>query len=144
MRVRIGTRQLLSLLTLAQVFLDNGALVPAHLLFYPGHLRLSVSSEELGDFNASLMCQTTGLPEGVELLHVGLNIHFLVQALRVIRTPEVAIEITPSTEKTQMAFRFNVLPANESITLAPIVLREAPGDGATDFIHVIMPMHLGS
>jgi len=82
----------------------------------PGSVTISGQSEETG-FNQTDIDATV---EGSQLL-IAFNVKFLREVLEVIKTPNVALETTQDT--------------------APGVLRPVGDD---DFLHVIMPMHLGS
>jgi DNA polymerase-3 subunit beta len=82
----------------------------------PGLVDISGQSEETG-FNQT---QVDASIEGPELL-IAFNVRFLREVLDVIKTPNVALETTLDT--------------------APGVIRPVGEDG---FLHVIMPMHLGS
>jgi DNA polymerase-3 subunit beta len=82
----------------------------------PGNVMISGQSEETG-FNQTEIDATI---EGSELL-IAFNVKFLREVLEVIKTPNVALETTQDT--------------------SPGVLRPVGDD---NFLHVIMPMHLGS
>jgi DNA polymerase-3 subunit beta len=58
--------------------------------------------------------------DGTPLL-IAFNVRFLREVLEVVRTPEIALETTVDT--------------------APGIIRPV---GDENFLHVIMPMHLGS
>ena len=62
--------------------------------------------------------------EGPALL-VAFNVRFLREVLDVIKTPNVALETTTDTSPG---------------VIRPVGAQEGQGD----FLHVIMPMHLGS
>jgi DNA polymerase-3 subunit beta len=85
----------------------------------PGSVEISGQSEETG-FNQNVVEATI---EGPALL-IAFNVRFLREVLDVIRTPNVALEVNTDT-----------LPG----VLRPV---GAP-DGQGEFLHVIMPMHLG-
>lgn len=86
----------------------------------PGTVEISGQSEETG-FNQNVVDATI---EGPPLL-IAFNVRFLREVLDVIRTPNVVLETTAET--------------------SPGVLRPVGGqDGQGDFLHVIMPMHLGN
>lgn len=82
----------------------------------PGKVEISGQSEETG-FNQT---EVDASVEGPELL-VAFNVRFLREVLEVIKTPNVALETTVDT--------------------SPGILRPV---GEDNFLHVIMPMHLGS
>jgi len=86
----------------------------------PGTVEISGQSEETGH-NQNIVDATI---EGSPLL-IAFNVRFLREVLEVIKTPNVALETSTST--------------------SPGVVRPvgAP-DGQDEFIHVIMPMHLGN
>lgn len=81
----------------------------------PGELEISATSEETGK-NETVVEATV---DGSGVL-IAFNVKFLREALEVIKTPDVALELSAAN--------------------APGVLR-AVGDES--FLHVIMPMHLG-
>jgi DNA polymerase-3 subunit beta len=78
---------------------------------------ISGQSEETGSNQTEIDASI----DGKELL-IAFNVRFLREVLEVINTPEVALETTSDT--------------------APGVIRPVGGD--EKFLHVIMPMHLGS
>lgn len=82
----------------------------------PGTVEISGQSEETG-YNQNVVDASI---EGPTLL-IAFNVRFLREVLDVIKTPNVALETTADT--------------------APGVLRPV---GEDNFLHVIMPMHLGS
>jgi DNA polymerase-3 subunit beta len=82
----------------------------------PGSVMISGQSEETG-FNQTEIDATV---EGPQLL-IAFNVKFMREVLEVIKTPNVALETTQDT--------------------SPGVLRPV---GDENFLHVIMPMHLGS
>jgi len=86
----------------------------------PGTVEISGQSEETGH-SQNVVDATI---EGSQLL-IAFNVRFLREVLEVIKTPNVALETSTQT--------------------SPGVIRPvgAP-DGQGEFIHVIMPMHLGS
>ena len=86
----------------------------------PGTVEISGQSEETG-FNQNVVDASI---EGPELL-IAFNVRFLREVLDVVRTPNVALETTSDT--------------------SPGVVRPIGGPANdSDFLHVIMPMHLGS
>jgi DNA polymerase-3 subunit beta len=82
----------------------------------PGNVMISGQSEETG----SNQTEIDATVEGTKLL-IAFNVKFLREVLEVIKTPNVALETTQDT--------------------SPGVLRPV---GEDNFLHVIMPMHLGS
>jgi DNA polymerase III subunit beta len=86
----------------------------------PGTVEISGQSEETG-YNQNVVDATI---EGPPLL-IAFNVRFLREVLDVIQTPNVALET--------------------SVDTSPGVIRPIGGqDGQDEFLHVIMPMHLGS
>ena len=86
----------------------------------PGTVEISGQSEETGS-NQNLVDASI---EGPALL-IAFNVRFLREVLDVIKTPNVAVETTKDT--------------------SPGVIRPVGGqDGQGEFLHVIMPMHLGN
>ncbi len=82
----------------------------------PGSIMISGQSEETGSNQTEMDASIDGTP-----ILIAFNVRFLREVLEVIKTPEVALETTIET--------------------APGVLRPV---GEENFLHVIMPMHLGS
>ncbi|MBN2549863.1 MAG: DNA polymerase III subunit beta [Anaerolineales bacterium] len=86
----------------------------------PGTVEISGQSEETG-FNQSVVDASI---EGPALL-IAFNVRFLREVLDVIRTPNVVLETNTET--------------------SPGVIRPVGGaEEQGDFLHVIMPMHLGN
>lgn len=86
----------------------------------PGTVEISGQSEETG-YNQN---QVDASIEGPPLV-IAFNVRFLREVLDVIHTPNVAVETTSDT--------------------SPGVIRPVGAeDGQGEFLHVIMPMHLGS
>ncbi|MBN1146122.1 MAG: DNA polymerase III subunit beta [Anaerolineales bacterium] len=86
----------------------------------PGAVEISGQSEETG-FSQNVVDASI---EGPALL-IAFNVRFLREVLDVIKTPNVALETTVDT--------------------SPGVIRPVgPQDEGDEFLHVIMPMHLGS
>ena len=81
----------------------------------PGNLEVTAVSAETGSNETVVEATVDGEP-----IEIAFNVSFLVDVLSVIDTPNVALETSAST--------------------APGVLRPV---GRDDFLHVIMPMHLG-
>ncbi len=84
----------------------------------PGTVEISGQSEETG-FNQNVVDASI---EGRPLL-IAFNVRFLREVLDVIKTPNVALEATVDT--------------------SPGVIRPVGAEGENNFLHVIMPMHLG-
>jgi DNA polymerase-3 subunit beta len=85
----------------------------------PGTVEISGQSDETGS-NQNVVDASL---EGPGLL-IAFNVRFLREVLEVVRTPTVALETTSDT--------------------SPGVIRPMTGPGEERFLHVIMPMHLGS
>jgi DNA polymerase-3 subunit beta len=81
----------------------------------PGTMEISAQSEETGSNDAKIDASVEGVP-----ILIAFNVRYLREVLDVVRTPSVAIET--------------------SAAAAPGVVRPIDDD---DFLHVIMPMHLG-
>lgn len=81
----------------------------------PGTVEVSATSAETGSNETTVDATIEGDP-----VEIAFNVRFLVDVLSVIDTPNVALETTGPS--------------------APGVLRPV---GQDDFLHVIMPMHLG-
>jgi DNA polymerase-3 subunit beta len=106
----------------AEIFAREGShiarinIMPGESDMEPGQVEISGQSEETG-FNQTVVDATI---EGNPQL-IAFNVRFLREVLDVIKTPNVALETTADT--------------------SPGVIRPV---GEDNFIHVIMPMHLGS
>jgi len=85
----------------------------------PGTVEISGQSEEMG-FSQNLIDASI---EGDPLV-IAFNVRYLREVLDVIKTPNVALETTVET--------------------SPGVIRPVGADGSGEFLHVIMPMHLGN
>jgi DNA polymerase-3 subunit beta len=81
----------------------------------PGNLEVTAVAAETGSNETVVEATVDGEP-----VEIAFNVRFLVDVLSVIDTPNVALETSAST--------------------APGVLRPV---GRDDFLHVVMPMHLG-
>jgi DNA polymerase-3 subunit beta len=81
----------------------------------PGLVDISAQSEETGSSEIKLDASVEGAP-----LLIAFNVRFLREAVEAIKTPNVALETTANN--------------------APGVIRPV---GEDNFVHVIMPMHLG-
>lgn len=82
----------------------------------PGSLVITGQSEETGSSQTEIPATVEGAP-----LLIAFNVRYLREVLEVIKTPEVALETTMET--------------------SPGLIRPV---GEDNFVHVIMPMHLGS
>jgi DNA polymerase-3 subunit beta len=82
----------------------------------PGLVEITGQSEETGYSQTTVDATIEG-----ENLQIAFNVRFLREVLEVIKTPNVALETTSNT--------------------SPGVIRPV---GEDNFVHVIMPMHLGS
>jgi DNA polymerase-3 subunit beta len=120
-RTLLSTSAFLKACRQAEIFAREGShiarinIVPAGEL-RPGTVEISGQSEETG-FNQTEVDATI---DGPNLL-IAFNVRFLREVLDVIKTPNVALET--------------------SIDTAPGIVRPV---GEENFLHVIMPMHLGS
>ncbi len=81
----------------------------------PGTMDISAQSEETGSNDSKVDATVEGVP-----VLIAFNVRYLREALDVMKTPNVALET--------------------SAAAAPGVMRPMGND---DFLHVIMPMHLG-
>jgi len=99
----------------AEIFArENGK--AAHLAIKPGQVLITGHSEETGSTGSSVEAVLDG-----KELEIAFNVGFLREALTAIRTPSVVLEATTSA--------------------SPGVLRPV---GENGFLHVIMPLHIGS
>jgi DNA polymerase-3 subunit beta len=124
-RAVISTSSFLKSCKQAEIFAREGShiarinLIPGDEL-KPGKVEISGQSEETGSNISDIDANIEGTP-----LLIAFNVRFLREVLDVINTPNVALETTAET--------------------SPGVIRPVggqPEDG--EFLHVIMPMHLGS
>lgn len=90
----------------------------------PGTVEISGQSEEKG-FNQNVVDATI---EGPPLL-IAFNVRFLREVLDVIHTPNVVLETTGNTSPGV------IRPAGQA---------ESGAERSGEFLHVIMPMHLGN
>lgn len=81
----------------------------------PGTVEVSATAAETGSNESTVDATIEG-----DAIEIAFNVRFLVDVLSVIKTPNVALETTGSS--------------------SPGVIRPV---GENDFLHVIMPMHLG-
>jgi len=120
-RTLVSTASLLKACKQAEIFAREGSNVARFNIksaqgdLQPSEVEISATSEETGK-NETIVEATV---DGGGLL-IAFNVKFLREALEVIRTPNVALET--------------------SATTAPGVVKPV---GEEDYLHVIMPMHLG-
>lgn len=120
-RTLVSTASLLKACKQAEIFAREGSNVArfniktAQSDMQPSEVEISATSEETGK-NETIVEATV---DGGGLL-IAFNVKFLREALEVIRTPNVALETSAPN--------------------APGVVKPV---GEDDFLHVIMPMHLG-
>lgn len=120
-RTLVATASLLKACKQAEIFAREGSNVArldikaAHGEMEPSEVEISATSEETGK-NETIVEATV---DGSGVL-IAFNVKYLREALEVIRTPNVALETSAAN--------------------APGVIRPV---GEDDFLHVIMPMHLG-
>jgi DNA polymerase-3 subunit beta len=120
-RTLVSTSSLLKACKQAEIFAREGSNVArlniktAQSEMQPSEVEISATSEETGK-NETIVEATV---DGAGLL-IAFNVKFLREALEVIRTPNVALETSAPN--------------------APGVVRPV---GDEQFLHVIMPMHLG-
>jgi len=105
----------------AEIFAREGSLIARVSIspgseLQPGTVEISGQSEETGSNQTVIDASIEGPP-----LLIAFNVRFLREVLDVIKTPNVALETTADT--------------------SPGVIRPV---GDNNFLHVIMPMHLGS
>jgi DNA polymerase-3 subunit beta len=81
----------------------------------PGTIEVSATSAETGSNETTVDATIEG-----DAVEIAFNVRFLVDVLSAVDTPNVALETTSSS--------------------SPGVIRPV---GREDFLHVIMPMHLG-
>jgi DNA polymerase-3 subunit beta len=120
-RTLVSTSSLLKACKQAEIFAREGSNVARFNIksaqgeMQPSEVEISATSEETGK-NETIVEATV---DGSGVL-IAFNVKFLREALEVIRTPNVALETSAAN--------------------APGVVRPV---GEDDFLHVIMPMHLG-
>ncbi len=120
-RTLVSTNALLKACKQAEIFAREGSNVArldikaAEGEMDPSEVEISATSEETGK-NETIVEATV---DGIGVL-IAFNVKYLREALEVIRTPNVALETSAPN--------------------APGVVRPV---GEEDFLHVIMPMHLG-
>jgi DNA polymerase-3 subunit beta len=119
-RTILSTQALLKACKQAEIFAREGSNVARFNIkssgdLEPGSVEISAQSEETGS-NETIVSATI---DGAELL-IAFNVRFLREVLEVVRSPNVALETSA---------------ANSPGVIRPV--------GSDDFLHVIMPMHLG-
>ncbi|HCM96248.1 MAG TPA: DNA polymerase III subunit beta [Anaerolineae bacterium] len=119
-RTILSTQSLLKACKQAEIFAREGSNVARFNIkssgdLEPGSVEISAQSEETGS-NETIVSATI---DGVGLL-IAFNVRFLREVLEVVRSPNVALETSA---------------ANSPGVIRPV--------GSDDFLHVIMPMHLG-
>jgi len=119
-RTILSTQSLLKACKQAEIFAREGSNVARFNIkssgdLEPGSVEISAQSEETGS-NETIVSATI---DGDGLL-IAFNVRFLREVLEVVKSPNVAIETSA---------------ANSPGVIRPV--------GSEDFLHVIMPMHLG-
>ncbi|PWH14602.1 MAG: DNA polymerase III subunit beta [Anaerolineae bacterium] len=119
-RTLVSTASLLKACKQAEIFAREGSNVVRMNIrtsgeLQPGEVEISAHSEETGSNETIVEATVDGIP-----LLIAFNVKFLREVLEVIKTPNVAIETTAPN--------------------APGVVKPV---GEDNFLHVIMPMHLG-
>ncbi len=120
-RTVLPTASFLKACKQAEIFAREGSLIARVNIIpggdlQPGTVEISGQSEETGSNQTIVDASIEGPP-----LLIAFNVRFLREVLDVIRTPNVALET--------------------SVDTSPGVIRPV---GDSKFLHVIMPMHLGS
>ncbi len=119
-RTLLPTASLLKACKQAEIFAREGSNVvrlniKSNGELQPGEVEISAHSEETGSNETIVEATVDGIP-----LLIAFNVKFLREVLEVIKTPNVAIETSAAN--------------------APGVVKPV---GDENFLHVIMPMHLG-
>lgn len=119
-RTLVGAQDLLKAGRAANIFAREAAnTVRLHVFpgseLTPGHVRITARSDETGDNVGEIDASVDG-----EEIEIAFNVRYLLDVLSVVDTPQVALETTTAS--------------------SPGVIRLVDDD---DFIHVIMPMHIG-
>lgn len=119
-RTVLSTDAFLKACKQAEIFAREGSLIAQISItpggdLKPGTVEISGQSEETGSNQTVVDASIDGPP-----VLIAFNVRYLREVLDVIHTPNVALETTTST--------------------SPGVIRPV---GEKDFLHVIMPMHLG-
>jgi len=121
-RTVLSTSSFLKACKQAEIFAREGSLIarvsitPGQEELTPGTVEISGQSEETGSNQTIVDASIEGPP-----ILIAFNVRYLREALDVVKTPNVALETTADT--------------------SPGVIRPV---GDSDFLHVIMPMHLGN
>ncbi len=120
-RTVLSTDAFLKACKQAEIFAREGTLIARVSItpggeLQPGTVEISGQSEETGSSQAVVDASIEGPP-----MLIAFNVRFLREALEVMKTPTVALETTADT--------------------SPGMLRPVSN---RDFLHVIMPMHLGN
>ena len=120
-RTILSTSAFLKACKQAEIFAREGSLIARiHISpgdeLQPGKVEISGQSEETGSNVTVIDASIEGTP-----LLIAFNVRYLREVLDVIKTPDVALETTADT--------------------SPGIIRPV---GEDNFLHVIMPMHLGN
>ena len=120
-RTVLSTDAFLKACKQAEIFAREGTLIARVSItpggeLQPGTVEISGQSEETGSNQTIIDASIEGPP-----ILIAFNVRFMREVLDVIKTPNVALETSTDT--------------------SPGVIRPV---GQKDFLHVIMPMHLGS
>jgi DNA polymerase-3 subunit beta len=120
-RTVLSTTSFLKACKQAEIFAREGSLIARVSItpggeLQPGTVEISGQSEETGSNQTVVDASIEGPP-----LLIAFNVRFLREVLDVVKTPNVALET--------------------SVDTSPGVIRPV---GDSNFLHVIMPMHLGS
>jgi len=120
-RTVLSTASFLKACKQAEIFAREGSLIARVSItpggeLQPGTVEISGQSEETGSNQTVVDASIEGPP-----LLIAFNVRFLREVLDVVKTPNVALET--------------------SVDTSPGVIRPV---GDSNFLHVIMPMHLGS
>jgi DNA polymerase-3 subunit beta len=120
-RTVLSTPSFLKACKQAEIFAREGSLIARVSItpggeLQPGTVEISGQSEETGSNQTIVDASIEGPP-----LLIAFNVRFLREVLDVIKTPNIALETTVDT--------------------SPGVVRPV---GDSNFLHVIMPMHLGN
>jgi len=121
----LGTSSFLKACKQAEIFAREGSHIARLNIspggeLQPGVVEISGQSEETGYSQNVVEASIEGPP-----LLIAFNVRFLREVLDVIKTPNVALETTADT-------------------LPGVIRPVGATDGQGEFLHVIMPMHLGN
>ncbi len=121
----LGTSSFLKACKQAEIFAREGSHIARLNIspggeLQPGVVEISGQSEETGYSQNVVEASIEGPP-----LLIAFNVRFLREVLDVIKTPNVALETTADT-------------------LPGVIRPVGTSDGQAEFLHVIMPMHLGN